>query len=329
MSRNSLPVDLSVVWASRDDNFGGSVIQRLVSSINSISRAGRAAGLNLEKIVVDWNSPISSGLCQKLRQNNVTGVRVINVPSSLASRYSHLSARAFVEPVAKNVGLARAVGEQILITNSDIEFSPRIMSAIFDRPHPLESFLRLDRTDWKPLCGGSFFPVRVPLRLHKRHGRFPEDPILEGFACQFSRPRGTQPLDGEEVVGRYIVSPPGGLSGHFLRGIHSNAAGDFLLAHRGMWKEVRGYFEDRWLDSMGDSLLVSKFFARGFRQVVLSGPKLLWHKDHPRDDTRGGTWHESRWESFKGEMTTLVDSQAKFGAAAYGLSDVHLDECLV
>jgi len=104
-----------------------------------------------------------------------------------------------------------------------------------------------------------------------------------------------------------------------LLGMHTNAAGDLLVASLNAWITSGGFFEDKWLTNMGDSMLVAKFTGMGLRQIILPGSGHLMHEHHPSDLTRGGTWHESMWPPLEKQIKEIARGNFKFSADGFGL----------
>lgn len=60
-------------------------------------------------------------------------------------------------------------------------------------------------------------------------------------------------------------------------GLHTNAAGDFLLMHRDWWHKLRGFPE--YAGWHQDAVLVIQAAAAGMQQVILEEP--IYHLPHP------------------------------------------------
>jgi len=132
-------VKLSIIFSARDDGYGdgrpgpGS---NLVSPLTFIERLKKCMESNIEKftnylsedeleiVIVDW-SPINGKYLYKNEEvmNLLSHKCVTNiiVPGEVAERLG-CNQMAFYEFFAKNVGIRRASGDYILITNGDIIF---------------------------------------------------------------------------------------------------------------------------------------------------------------------------------------------------------------
>ncbi len=296
--------ELGLVYASRDDDYAGGVNDRLVRSIRNVHRLAQEFGISLDLVVIDWNSPPGRGLADFALRRGLSGIRIIAVPESTATQFGASSERPFLEYPAKNVGLLHVKAEQALVLNPDIIVSKSLLQACVSRPSLDQSFLRADRTDFRWTgCGR-----KVILRRHIRHGKAQADPITV-FPKLMSRRLGrTTPLSGEAIKDGFIVCPKGGIDEHFLLGMHTNAAGDFICTSRANWLAAGGFAQDQWQIGMGDALMVARLMALKLHQVIKPGDG-LWHEDHVSDPTRGGTWSEEMWPAFLDELVSIQSAR--------------------
>jgi hypothetical protein len=317
--------DLSIVWASRNDDYANGVNERLIRSLESAQITGRELGIDLELIVVDWNSPNGNSLSGLLIKAGVHGVRVIEVPSSLSFQYSSHPGKPFVEYLAKNIGIRRARGSQVAVVNADVLISRKLMSLCVERPFLETSFLRADRLDFEWSSNG----VKIAKRLNVRHGRSSSNAIVISAKSLSFFQRGSSRLAGESRRKGVIVGEPGGVKKHFLLGMHTNAAGDFICTSMNNWVEANGFSESKWLTTMGDALMVARLASLGLRQLILPGAQALFHEDHPVGTSREGAWSEGNWPSFLSELLSVCSSpnfknEEEFGKKQIFLSENHL-----
>jgi hypothetical protein len=286
--------DLSVVFATRDDDYGLGANTRLVRSIKNLQKIFKKKGINGEILVVDWNSSAGRSIESILKSAKIKHVRLLVVSPELAEPAVLKHGRPFVEFVAKNIGVSRSFGNQVVVTNSDILHSTALIEASIKRPDVDRSFLRVDRTDFHYGKLG----LKVPLMVHVRHGANEADPISVKTSLFRHKPH-SLPLDGERVVGSLIIGPPGGSSDHYLRGLHTNASGDFIAAPIESWLSLKGFREDQWTTTHGDSVMVSRLVGLGLSQIILTGNNHALHEDHPRPADRGVAWTEEMWPELR------------------------------
>src|SRR6266850_294443 len=128
-------LDLSIVLTGRNDNYGGDFNTRLIRALRFNWAALHARGVSCEIVFVEWN-PIEgrpslvdvarAGL-EEFGQDRFRAYvadRRYQAACSLNPKLDYL------EYLAKNVGIRRARGRMVLVTNTDIFFSRGIVDAL-------------------------------------------------------------------------------------------------------------------------------------------------------------------------------------------------------
>jgi len=122
------PPYLSVVVTTRNDDHGGSLLQRMQAFVNGLTGQAMRHGVPIELVVVEWNPPPERPrLREALRWpagRDGCQVRFIEVPGPVHARYKNAQALPLYQMIGKNVGIRRAAGEFVLATNIDILFRP-------------------------------------------------------------------------------------------------------------------------------------------------------------------------------------------------------------
>src|SRR5271163_2327585 len=125
---------LSVVVASRNDDHGGNLLDRMQAFVNGLMQQCCRHELDAELIIVEWNPPPDRPrLAEALRWPDTNGhcrVRIIEVPAALHQRFQNADRLPLFQMIAKNVGIRRARGRFVLATNIDILFSDELMAHI-------------------------------------------------------------------------------------------------------------------------------------------------------------------------------------------------------
>jgi hypothetical protein len=123
---------LSIVLGGRDDNYGENFIERLNQAVSTNLQNLDEHGIDYEMIVVDFN-PLdevylhtNESLKEALSHKKVRNIIVHN---SVVCR-ENLNPTTYYEYFAKNVGCRHSTGDLILITNSDIILSKRLIQDI-------------------------------------------------------------------------------------------------------------------------------------------------------------------------------------------------------
>ncbi len=141
---------LSVVVAARNDDHGGNMLRRMQAFVDAWVSQARRYDLPSELVIVEWNPPPDrERLIDALRwplDLSPSEVRFVEVPAEVHRCFPNADAIPLHQMIAKNVGIRRARGEFVLVTNLDIVFSSDLMRFFAERR--LESVMyRMDRFD--------------------------------------------------------------------------------------------------------------------------------------------------------------------------------------
>jgi len=144
-------VRLSVVFTARNDNYGGNLLHRMQTSIDSILQLGERCGLDGEIILVEWNPPgDKASLATALdwpTDLNYMSARVITVPNEVHERYPNSDRIPLFEYIAKNTGIRRADGEFVLSTNPDLIYGKNLLEFFAGSNLAANCFYRIHRYD--------------------------------------------------------------------------------------------------------------------------------------------------------------------------------------
>jgi hypothetical protein len=142
---------LSVVATARNDNHGGDLLHRMQLFVDNVIGQCNRHGIPAELILVEWNPPTDQPrLADALRWPEDPGlctVRIIDVPNAAHGRLRHSDRLPLFQMIAKNVGIRRAHGDFVLVTNIDILFSHELMAYIAERRLERGLMYRVDRYD--------------------------------------------------------------------------------------------------------------------------------------------------------------------------------------
>jgi hypothetical protein len=142
---------LSVVVTARNDDHGGNLLGRMQIFVAGWIEQARRYGIPSELIIVEWNPPEDRPrLIDVLKWPADLGpcdVRFVEVPPELHARYAHGAALPLYQMIAKNVGIRRARGEFVLVTNIDILFSNELAEYLAARRLKRGRMYRIDRHD--------------------------------------------------------------------------------------------------------------------------------------------------------------------------------------
>jgi hypothetical protein len=142
---------ISVIVTARNDNHGVNMLGRMQAFLDSWILQAQRYDLPSEIVVVEWNPPADRPpLKEALRWPESTApccVRFIEVPREVHQSIPYASAIPLHQMIAKNVGIRRARGEFLLLTNIDIIFSAELMQFLASRSLDPGAMYRMDRLD--------------------------------------------------------------------------------------------------------------------------------------------------------------------------------------
>ena len=142
---------LSFVVAARNDDYGVGFLDRMHAFVHGLCDGAAAVGLDAaELVVVEWNPPVD-----RLPLGDVLAwpdacpleLTVVTVPPDVHAKQQNADRIALFEYMAKNVGIRRARGEAVLVTNPDIVFSPDLLAWLARGNKAKDAVYRLDRHD--------------------------------------------------------------------------------------------------------------------------------------------------------------------------------------
>lgn len=257
---------ISVVIVGRNDDYGDNFLQRINTFVRSLDHQVQAYTGMFELIVVEWNPlPDNPTLSQVLKDTVNLDVRVITVGTDLHQQFG--SDRPVLEYHGKNVGIRRARGEFVLVTNPDIVFSSALVHELAQRKLRSNTVYRTDRFDFD--CAGiNDVPVQ-DLESFAVQKSF----VMHGMLHQGSISVELSDIKTVDQLPKSVIAP--GV-------MHTNGCGDFMLASREAWYTARGLYETlehRWHI---DSISLMYMQRIGLHQHVFVSPCCIFHQDHPR-----------------------------------------------
>jgi hypothetical protein len=118
------------VATSRNDDHGAHLVERMQWFVDGLAWNAARSGAATELIMVEWNPPAERPpLAEVLRWPGASGtfsVRVVTVPADEHRRLVGEGGIPMMQMIAKNVGIRRARGANVLATNIDILLAPSL-----------------------------------------------------------------------------------------------------------------------------------------------------------------------------------------------------------
>lgn len=354
---------VTVAFTNRNDNYGGDLAERFRAFIGYYEMyAARYPGV-FEFVICDWNPPENAPQLRDAYPWHRLGcVKHVVVPNEVHARIANPSNRPMHDYIGRNVAIRRGSGEFVLVINQDIFIGDSIMTQIGERQLRPDCFYRADRCDfrfesfadvgpgdyercaWETLFvvhrrqrPTSDASTSVPAEQHTVHNVGtqiePEDEFSPETLLAVSRlaslvraddvARARAPASQSEGWRREY-----GSDGYYRRfRLHTNAAGDFLLAHRRAFDEIHGLSEATDFYMHLDSYAVIQLFAAGYRQAIFCQSNRVYHADHDRSGRanvrEGVSWeeHERRFSQILREEMPYRMNGADWGLASEALPE--------
>jgi len=255
---------LSIVVASRNDDYDANILHRMMVFAKGLAEQCMRFNLDAELIIVEWNPPVDrKKLYKVLDWPDDLGpltVRFIEVPAEIHNSIGNSDKFPLFQMIAKNVGIRRARGKFVLATNIDILFSNELMQFLASGRLDENGFYRIDRHD----VGSNAIPTHISIAEQLE---FCRNNIVRVHGLY-----GTKKMSEME-------------SDHYIyddrdKKLHTNACGDFTLMSRTNWHLFRAYPElPRWSIYV-DGLLLHMAYVSGLQQVILPEPMRIYHIEH-------------------------------------------------
>lgn len=260
---------ISVVATTRNDNYGENMRRRLDMFVRGLDLHQQKYPGLFELVIVEWNPPgDQEPLSTIIPACTSLPIRVITVPNEYHLRTG--VRRPLAEFPAKNVGLRRAKGKFVLISNPDILFSHDLVDQLARRNLLDGLVYRCDRYDFD---GDGIEAVQ------------PRDYMRFAFQRIF-RLHGMQ---GQQSITADIKMPTDQIpiSSYSEKTIHTNGAGDFMLISKTTAESVGGFYQGLACAGHHDSVSMFRFISRGVKQGLFKFPCVSLHQDHDRNVVPG------------------------------------------
>jgi len=241
----------------RNDSYTSDFDLRVRRATSFLVRQLQRAAVEAELILVEWNPPPGRPLIieslDPLPQGGCVQVRGVIVGQEHHRKFVGSQEWGMNPAAAANVGLRRAQGRFVSPKAADTYLSDEIIATIARRDLHENALYRCDRCD-----------VTLSARDLEE---LPDDLLLARL----------ESLDSTRYS--LIPHPPQ----WYIRELHTNACGDFLLMSRKMWDTVRGFPLDNTVLSLDcDSLIMHAAVALGSHEICLPPACRIFKGRHAR-----------------------------------------------
>jgi len=241
---------LSIVVVSRNDNHGQNMLERMKLSIYTNIEIFEELGVDVEYIIVDYNTDKKEKLKDlfKFKNRKFVKIRFIEVPPSFHNQFKDSAKLPVNNMVARNIGIKRAKEDFVLATGIDVIFSKELAK------------------EMKNLKKGFIYRVN----------RYDVNRII--FECKFKDSNKILEFCEKNIIDVHFNTNKGKFLNTDFDTLHTNNCGDFQLLHKSHWEDLRGYPE---LDLMGthlDTIFEYMAVIRGLKENIIE--EKLFHIDH-------------------------------------------------
>ena len=274
---------MSFVVTARNDNYGGDFLERMQAFVNVLLALCERHSLEMELVIVEWNPPPDNPrLATALKwpdSSRHCQVRIIEVPEELHKQLPHSEKKTLFEYIGKNVGVRRALGGYIVVTNPDILYSEELITFLASARLSHRVTYRSVRYDVQgPVPAG--VSVEELLAYCREHVIRRNDYLYSHDYRAGKRANAAKILKGltGEVIWRTKYFP--------YRRPFTNASGDFFMMHRSQWHHLLGYPQVIGADIHGlfhtDSFMMYETLFHGLKEVDLPSRLRIYHQEHDR-----------------------------------------------
>ena len=275
---------VSFIGYNRNDNYTPNNKVIYNAALNLLLQQLKDYKIPSEIIIVEWNYledevPFSDTLKITV-ETDYTKIRIIRVPPSYHKKFKNWKQRPFHPGAALNVGIKRAKGEFLLPMACDTFFTNAIFEFISKQTLRDNRFYRCDRHDVASIVLANIVGDK--------------NKFFEG--CR----------KHTKIHHTYLNMPPM----FRIPSLHTNACGDFCLASRKLYEEVRGYKEGGDTGALDtDSLVVHSLYGMGIKQVLLPENCKVYKIFHEKSTARSlkVTW--SKWQTLLDKVLMRFDPQ--------------------
>ncbi|HTY81967.1 MAG TPA: hypothetical protein VMB24_04215, partial [Dehalococcoidales bacterium] len=251
-----------------------------------------------------------------------THARVIRVAEDLHRTFPGSDKLQVLEFIAKNVGVRRARGEYVLVTNPDILFPEALIKYLAESSLSTKSFYRTARYDVTVPASPIGNPDEYLAYCREHVTR------INGMLGTFFKHSGIKDVNQRlwNVFGYFVWR----IKFFPLDMPFTNASGDFMLMHRNHWQALRGYAEIVGTDKYGflhlDAFNVYSALFLGLKQVKLSGGLRIYHLEHgrPRISNLAVQAVEDTRNKLLKERKPVIINDENWGLGQYDLPEIHV-----
>lgn len=283
---------ISAVIVSRNDNYGGNLIERSSYCFQS------AIDTYDEVIYVDWNSEEQSLLYEVKDNIKFKGnLKHIVIPPAAAKVLTNYDPHAQVccEVLGRNIGIRRATGDYIISTNIDL---------IAPHRDTLEKAI----SEFEPDSFYVFSRCDVDL---------PEILDFHGGECKYSEYESLR----EHLISLNKIPNPAKKLEEGDDYSLVNCCGDFQIAPRHIWDEIRGFEEELIYPLFADTNVQKKAVMHGFN-IYAKFDVPFYHINHGRG---GGGLFDGKNRKMNDQYRAIIAQNKTQNSETWGFGDTEIE----
>lgn len=289
----------------------------------------------------------------------------VEVPPALHQKVSGGRGRPMLDYIGRNVAIRRGRGRFSLVLNQDIFLSDSLMRLIARRALSERHFYRADRCDFDftpcrdlPAAQFEAAALGAMFQVHRRHHAGGE-PISVPATGATVLTLGSQAEAGDRTDAESGVIFCSAASAalqedrrrssawagqpwrrpwmrrwreeyvqhwYYARfNLHTNAAGDFILAPRRAFDDIQGMYETTAFYLHLDGYAIVQLFAAGYEQAIFAQPHRVFHADHDRS-ARADFKETIDWQAHESFFSSMLRDErpCQLNDAQWGLADARL-----
>ena len=286
---------ISAVIISRNDNYGGHLNERAIYAINS------AINTYDEVFYIDWNSETHSLLYDIKDNLQLKGnLKHIVITPEIASILTNNDPQAqkCCEVLARNIGIRRATGDYIVSTNIDI---------IHPKREDIENIINSSDNNTMYTLSRREVTWDIIKEFHGGEMNFNEWDKLRDYIY----------INSEERIVEEKTSTSDDYS-------IINCCGDFQLAPKHIWNDIKGFEEDLIYPLYADTNVQKKSVKHGFNLKAIFNPP-MFHINHGSKGWGGGGFAEGINKKANDIHRAITFQEQTENSLNWGFSDIEIE----
>lgn len=309
---NMNDIYLTIVAASRNDNHGNNLDERTNLFIKSLAENCKKFKIKSELILIEWNQiPNTKTLSDRLNliSNEYLDSKIIPVNQDHHLKFPNSERLHFFQMIAKNVGIRRATGKFILVTNIDVIINQKLYEFISKKKLKEKTIYRCDRHcveyDYSGNIEDSYLDqftnfidrkdFSLDVKTNEKHYIYFSflqqlEKFFDNFLSIFKLKKNEKNLIQKITIKNFISISKKiifylkniKVLRFFQEKLFTNACGDFTLLDKDSWISLKGYCELPIYSWHLDSLLLWEAKFKNYNFYDFDKDYYIYHMNHQK-----------------------------------------------